>query len=78
MKWLVGYTFAGLVGSVIVVRVMEFLVWEGRSVGSSVAKAGVFVGTWTTIIAALGMRDFSSKVRLMRGKKKGVIMRRPR
>lgn len=69
MKVLVGYTIASIVGAFLAVRIFEYIV--GGAVSSArlgVAKATIFVTTWTAITAGSGMRDFSKRVRSIREK----------
>ena len=73
MRWLVGPAIASLVGAFLVVRIFDYIV-AGVSTGKtggaveSAARAGLFVATWTAIIAGSGMRGFSARVRQLRQK----------
>mgnify|MGYP001610753107 CR=1 FL=1 len=67
MRWLVGYVIASMVGSFLIVRIVEYLfggVVHGMAAG--IAKASLFVTTWTAITAGLGMHAFTTRVGQLR------------
>ena len=66
MGWLLGYTIASMVGAVFIVRIFDYLFGGLTSGLASTARAGLFVGTWTVITTASGMRDFSKRIRSLR------------
>ena len=66
MGWLVGPTLASFVAAFIVVRVFDHVFSGATGTLVSVARAGVFVATWTTVTAQAGMRGFSKRVRQVR------------
>ena len=66
MGWLIGPTLASFVAAFIVVKIFDY-VFSGMSDSlASVARAGLFVGTWTAVTAKAGMHGFSQKMRRLR------------
>ena len=73
LSWLVGYTLASMVGSVLVVRLFDYMFsWLPSGVLVSTVKAGLFVTTWTAITTGSGMRAFSTRVRGLRRKTRSL------
>lgn len=72
MKWLLNYTLVALVGSVLINRIFDYFFAEAKGAAASATRAGAFVGTWTAITAALGMRDLSQGIHRFRRKSKVV------
>ena len=66
MGWLLGYTIASMVGALFVVRIFDYVVGGVSNAAGHAARVGLFVGTWTAITAASGMRDFTKRVRKLR------------
>ena len=62
MSWLLGYTLASMVGAFIVVRIFDYLLSGLGGVIGHVARAVLFVGTWTAVTVTTGLRDFSQRV----------------
>ena len=67
MKWLGNAMLASLVGGILAVRLFEYLSGGAQSTVANAAKASIFVTTWTAITTGSGMRDFSKRVRQLRG-----------
>ena len=66
MSWLVGYVIASMVVAFVAVRIFEYLA-AGVSGGVvNIAKLILFVGVWTAITMASGMRAFTGRIRQMR------------
>ncbi len=63
MGWLIGPTLASFVAAFIVVKVFDY-VFSGAT--DSLARAGLFIGTWTAVTARSGMHGFSKRVRGLR------------
>ena len=66
MGWLLGYTLASMAASFIVVKIFDYIVAGGTSSLFSVARAGLFVVTWTAVTAKLGLGGFSKRIRQLR------------
>ena len=66
MSWLLGYTFASLVGAVLAVRIVEFLFAPLVGGIGGAVRVGLHMGTWTAITVSVGMRDFTQRVQRFR------------
>ena len=72
LGWLVSYTLASIAASFIVVKIFDYI-FEGVSSGLvSIARAGLFIITWTAVTANGGMRGVTKRVRQL---KQGLIKR---
>ena len=66
MGWLVGYTLASMASAFVVVKIFDYF-FEGVSSGLvSIARAGLFVGTWTAVTAKAGMSGVTKRVRQLK------------
>lgn len=66
MGWLIGPTLASFVAAFIVVKLFDY-VFSGVTDGLVyMARAGVFIVTWTAVTSTAGMRSLSQKVRRLR------------
>jgi hypothetical protein len=63
MSWLIGYTLASLAAAFIAVRIFDYVV-SGAT--ENVARASVFITTWTAVTAQSGMRGFSKSAQRLR------------
>ena len=68
MRWLVGPAIAGLVGSLLAIRIAEHLFGGAQGALVNTAKVSIFVTTWTAIMTGSGMHAFSKWVRGLRQK----------
>ena len=66
MGWLIGPTLASFVAAFIVVKIFDYVFSGVTGNLASVARAGLFVGTWTAVTAQAGMSGFNLKVRRLR------------
>jgi len=66
MGWLVGYTLASIVVAFIVLKIFDYIVGGATSGLLSVARAGLFIVTWTVVTAKGGMQGFTKMVRQLR------------
>ncbi len=67
MKVLVGYMVASVVGAIILVHLFDYLVAGASGKVVSVARASIFVTTWTAINTSSLMHGLSERVRSFRG-----------
>lgn len=66
MGWLISYTLASMAASFIVVKIFDWL-FAGVTDGLvSIARAVLFIGTWTLVTARAGMSGFTKRVRRLR------------
>jgi len=73
MSWLVGAALASLAAAFLVVRIFDHIVSGVRdTVAGTAARAGLFVGTWTAVTTATGMRDFAKRIRNLRQGNRGI------
>ena len=63
MSWLIGYTLASLAAAFIVIRIFDYVV-SGAT--DNLARASVFVATWTAVTAQSGMRGFRKTAQRLR------------
>ncbi len=63
MSWLIGYTLASMVTAFIAIRIFDYVV-SGAT--DNLARASVFVTTWTAVTVRSGMRGFSKSARQLR------------
>ena len=73
MGWLLNYTLASIAASFVVVKIFDYIFTEAASGLGSVARFGLFVGTWTAVTAKAGMNGFTKRVRQIR---QGFVKRR--
>ena len=66
MSWLIGSTLASFVAAFIVIKLFDYVFSGVTGTLGSVARAGVFVVTWTAVTVQLGMRAFSGRIRALR------------
>ena len=66
MGWLIGPTLAAFVAAFIVIKLFDYVFSGVTGTLGSVARAGVFIITWTAVMVHLGMRGLTSKVRQLR------------
>ena len=66
MGWLIGYTLASIATSFVVVKIFDYFFAEAASGLVSIARFGLFVGTWTVVTTKAGMRGFAKRVRQLR------------
>ena len=72
MGWLVSYTLASIAASFVVVKIFDYI-FEGVSSGLvSIARAGLFIATWTVVTTQAGMHGVTKRVRQL---KQGLIKR---
>ena len=75
MGWLVSQVVTSMLGAVIVVKILETIFGGILGPAATAVKTGLFVGVWTTITTALGMRGFKKTVRGLRQSNKEVVQR---
>jgi uncharacterized membrane protein YidH (DUF202 family) len=75
MGWLLGLILASVVFGALAVHIAQFLFAGAPGWLLDIAKAGVFVITWTTTTAWMGMRAFTGKVRQLRQRNAAVRVR---
>ena len=63
MSWLLGYTLASMAAAFIAIRIFDYVV-SGAT--DNLARASVFVTTWTAVTVRSGMRGFSKSARQLR------------
>ena len=63
MSWLIGYTLASLAAAVIAVRIFDYIISEATD---NLARASVFVATWTAVTAQSAMRGVSKSAQRLR------------
>lgn len=68
LGWLVNYTLASIAAAFVVVKIFDYIFGGAISGLTSIARAGLFVGTWTAVTTKAGMHGFSKKVRQLRHK----------
>jgi hypothetical protein len=67
VSWLVAPIITSFVGAILLVKLWD-IAFGGVSSGFlGVARAGLFIGTWTAITAASGMRGVSNLTRRVNG-----------
>ena len=66
MGWLVSYTLASIAASFVALKIFDYLFAEAVSSLVSIARAGLFVATWTAVTAKGGMNVFTKRVRQVR------------
>ena len=66
MGWLIGPTLAAFAAAFIVIKLFDYVFSGVTDTLGSVARAGVFIVTWTAVMVQLGTRGFTSKVRRLR------------
>ena len=66
MGWLIGPTLASFVAAFIVVKIFDYVFSGVADNLASVARAGVFVVSWTAVTAKMGMHGFGQKIRRLR------------
>ena len=66
MGWLISMTLASFAAAFIAVKIFDYAFSGVTGTLGSVARAGVFIVTWTAVTAQLGIRGFTSKVRQLR------------
>jgi len=75
MGWLVGYTLASIVVAFIVLKIFDYIVGGATSGLLSVARAGLFIVTWSAVTTQAGMHGFSKRIQ---GLRKGIaVMNKP-
>ena len=72
MGWLVSYTLASIAASFVALKLFDYVFAEAHGVLVSIARAGLFVITWTAVTANGGMRGVTKRVRQL---KQGLIKR---
>lgn len=78
MGWLIGPTIASAMVAYVAVRIFSYIFGEASSGAANVARAGVFVSTWTAVTAGMGMRSFDKRVRKLRSLTQSGGMRKLR
>ena len=63
MSWLLGYTLASMAAAFIAIRIFDYVV-SGAT--DNLARASVFVATWTAVTAQSGMRGFRKTAQRLR------------
>ncbi len=63
MSWLIGYTLASMAAAFIAIRIFDYIVSEATD---NLARASVFVATWTAVTAQSGMRGVSKSAQRLR------------
>lgn len=66
MGFLLGPIIASIVGSLVILRIFDWIFGGLTGTIVNTARASVFVTTWTAITAQSGMSGFTSKVRKLR------------
>ena len=66
MGWLVGSTLASIVAAFLVVRIFDYVFAGVTGSLINVARAGLFVVTWTAVTTKSGMHGFTKQVRQLR------------
>jgi hypothetical protein len=66
VSWLIGSTLASFVAAFIVIKLFDYVFSGVTGTLGNVARAGVFIVTWTAITAKLGMHGFSKRIRNLR------------
>ena len=66
--YLMGSLLVSALAAFIAVRFFDFFFQSTQSKASSVARTGVFMGAWTAITSALGLRWFSERIQRWRHK----------
>ncbi len=64
--WLVSYTLASIAAAFVAVKFFDYLFAGAQSGLTSIARACLFVGTWTAVTASAGMNGFNKRVRQVR------------
>lgn len=62
LGWLVSQVITSIVGSVVVVELFKIIFRDILGPATNTVKTGLFVGTFTSITTALGMRSFKKGV----------------
>jgi hypothetical protein len=63
MSWLIGYTLASMAAAFIAIRIFDYVV-SGAT--DNLARASVFVVTWTAVTAQSAMRGVSKSAQKLR------------
>ena len=63
MGWLIGPAIMSLIASFFAVKLFDFIFGHVTGGVVSVARAGVFIGTWTAVTTRAGMQGFSKKAK---------------
>ena len=66
MGWLIGPTLASFFAAFLAVKLFDFIFGGVTSSIVNVARAGVFIGTWTAVTTKGGMHGFSKKVKQLK------------
>lgn len=66
MRWLVSLTVLSALGAVLAVKIAEVIFGGILAPSAAAAKKSLFVGTWTAITTALGVRDMKRAARKLR------------
>ena len=72
MGWLVMYTLASLAAAFIVVKIFDAIVAGATGSLVGIARASLFVATWTVVTAKAGTHGFTKRVRQLRQRKAGI------
>jgi hypothetical protein len=64
--WLISPVITSILVAIIVVKIWDLFTAGLTSSAASVVRAGLFIGTWATVTAGVGMRSFAGKVRQLR------------
>ena len=71
MGWLLQYALASAAFGYLVMRVYDAIIGSIPDRVATVVRASLFVGVWTAVTTALGMRAFTKGVRALRRRTKG-------
>ena len=66
MGWLVSYTLASIAASIVALKIFDYIAAEAHGGLVSIARAGLFVVTWTAITTKAGMNGFTKGVRQLK------------
>ena len=66
MGWLIGPTLASFFAAFLAVKLFDFIFGGVTSSMVSVARAGLFVATWTAVTTKGGMHGFGKKVKQLK------------
>ncbi len=67
MGWLVAPVITSIVGAILLVKVWDVVVGGPTNSFLEVARAVLFVGTWTAITTAAGMRGVDNAAKRLNG-----------
>ena len=72
MGWLIGPTLASFFAAFLAVKLFDFIFGGVTNSMTSMARAGVFIGTWTAVTTKGGMHGFTKKVKQLKASSKVI------